>query len=633
MAMKLATLRPYTSLTLTRVRSGQAGKDLIAQILDDIQDALGFSTPGMARILVGRSGPIKDGDLKVGCIQYTEKRTPRWSSDEALKDVLNHLVLVCLRKQYVAILLSDPSHAAAISHRFGGETVTGLSALQAVESGVLNAAFAEGPARTLWLSGIHTRTSVKADSKVLTGANLRDALDPLGDQSYYFTAARCMTDLGKRHGPVGLSPRRSRIWTGPSRSWKEFREGVEEILRKLESTEREHLSNDTPLPVLAAPVSKVDDVQDAFDMNVIAPELVSEEAEDADARDLMERWSYRASFSVMATEGPNLVATVSLDGKPLGSLNVRGDLADPKRVRFEVTPEPGAADAELLREAAEVCRNRRWLQIRYESGHTLSDGTLYSPRFRDVHFEGWRLPDLAGIDISDEKPTKRDKKGRKKFNPAALGNTQSLFCWVWNNWPSTDGTARRRGWLACDDGAMEKADFIHFVEDANPPRLSLIHVKGSGSAEPGRGISVSDYEVVTAQAIKNLRHVDRQILAEWLDQGLRKFVGRLVWHDGVKQRDRKGMLFALRKARENYTRRVVIIQPRVSKHLLEAARAQQAKKAATGIVARLRQLETLLVGATAACHALGTDFLVIGDGSPQPPSTLPSRRRSVKRSR
>ena len=59
-------------------------------------------------------------------------------------------------------------------------------------------------------------------------------------------------------------------------------------------------------------------------------------------------------------------------------------------------------------------------------------------------------------------------------------------------------------WLACDDGAMEIADFILF--EAGPPGLiEVIHVKGAHSSSPNRGISVSAYEVVVGQAVKNLR--------------------------------------------------------------------------------------------------------------------------------
>lgn len=47
-------------------------------------------------------------------------------------------------------------------------------------------------------------------------------------------------------------------------------------------------------------------------------------------------------------------------------------------------------------------------------------------------------------------------------------------------------------------------------------KLSLIHVKASDDAKVSRGVSVSKYEVVTAQAVKNLRSLDRAILSEGL---------------------------------------------------------------------------------------------------------------------
>ena len=82
---------------------------------------------------------------------------------------------------------------------------------------------------------------------------------------------------------------------------------------------------------------------------------------------------------------------VTLDSVPLGKLHLNVDAARPEQVsvRVETKPEPGRRDE--LDEAAQACRNRRWLQIRYESGHTLSDGVLYSVRLRDVRFEGWEV--------------------------------------------------------------------------------------------------------------------------------------------------------------------------------------------------------------------------------------------------
>jgi hypothetical protein len=627
MVVELVSFRPYTSLILARIKQAPANPDLITKILDEIAGML-LDKPGITRTLVARGGPVDDGGLTVGFIHYKEERTPRWSNDRTIRDTINHLVLVCLRRRHAAILLTDPSRGAALTERLDGSSALGLAALQSIESGVLNAAFAEGDARTLWLNGIHRRTSVKADSKILTGVNLRDALDPLGDQSYYFTAARCVAELGARHIPIGVSPRRSGVWTGPSSSWQEFRDTVVGVLAKLEATERAHESDEAPLPVLAPPVprtAKVQDVRDAFDMSIVAPEL-GEEIDDPQTRERLERWSYHASFEVTPADGPDLTAAVSLDGEPVGRINVHIDLADPRRVHCEITPDPEPANTEMLNEVTKVCRHRRWLQIRYESGHTVSDGVLYSQHFREAPFLGWKFPNFTGVDISEEKPTKR-VKGKKQFDPGALGDTQSLFCWVWNNWPSPVDTGRhQRGWLACDDGAMEIADFIHLDDRSDPKRLSLIHVKGSGSKEADRGISVSDYEVVAGQAVKNLRYLDRMILEQGLDETVRRRIGRLVWHDG-KESNRARMNAALRNAGANYSRRVVIVQPRVLQHVRETT---QKGEAGTGSVVRLRQLETLLLGAEASCHALGAELFVVGDGTPQ---STPAHRQRRPRGR
>jgi hypothetical protein len=60
------------------------------------------------------------------------------------------------------------------------------------------------------------------------------------------------------------------------------------------------------------------------------------------------------------------------------------------------------------------------------------------------------------------------------------------------------------------------------------------------------------------------------------------------------------------------------VQPRVSKGGFDAARADQDAGANTGPVARLRQLDTLLVAAEASSRELGSEFVVVGDGSPPP---------------
>jgi hypothetical protein len=73
--------------------------------------------------------------------------------------------------------------------------------------------------------------------------------------------------------------------------------------------------------------------------------------------------------------------------------------------------------------------------------------------------------------------------------------------------------------------------------------------------------------------------------------------------------NRQKMIDRLRQIGSNYARKVVIIQPRVRKQALEKVRRKSAGASET---ARLKQLDTLLVGAEANCRALGATLRVIG---------------------
>src|SRR5262249_43560000 len=150
--------------------------------------------------------------------------------------------------------------------------------------------------------------------------------------------------------------------------------------------------------------------------------------------------------------------------------------------------------------------------------------------------------DFAGYEVTREKPS-------DPIDPDAIGHHQSLFCWTLHRWP-LEGDA---GWLACDDGAMEIADFIHIDQDM----LTMIHAKGSNSNDPRRQLSVSSYEVVASQAVKCLRWLDQVHVQQGLTSGLRKKVGRAVWHEKHKS-DRTAFLAALNRLGSSYRRRVVI---------------------------------------------------------------------------
>jgi len=260
---------------------------------------------------------------------------------------------------------------------------------------------------------------------------------------------------------------------------------------------------------------------------------------------------------------------------------------------------PASPDvAQLHAEALQHLRSPRWVKIRYESGHTLSDGVIFQQRHRDIPFRGFKFVDVSGFDVKKEKP-----------DPiTAVGAGQdSLFDWTHRHWPNLDGTQDLPGgFLVSDDGSMEIADFIHLDQTGDRPLVSLIHVKAAGSRSPNRGISVSSYEIVAGQAVKNLRYMDRLILADGLADGLGSAISGVAFFNRGPS-TREAMIDALRNLGSNYRRRVVIVQPHVTRARHDAARANPG----SGDAARMRQLDSLLLGAEANVHALGAEFMVV----------------------
>jgi hypothetical protein len=602
--LDLVTLRPFVSLLVLRRSNRQETTEFARQLMEALASILNLDQD--PRAVIARTEPSAAGELTVSSIHYQESKPAAWTLDSDIRDIINHLVLVAVRQQHVAVLITEASRSALLARRLASSD-TALASVAQVRPEILNYAFARGEARTLWLSGIHRRTSTKADNKVLAGLDLRDALDPLGDQSYYFTAVRAVTLLERGATTVGVSPRRSRVWTGPSGEWSEFEQSVVSILKAIEERENKGQTDAAPIRFLAVPVTQVADVKQAFDLSVTAPELLgeTEDLDDSERQELA-RWAYNASFIVKGTDGPDFSAQVILDGQLLGTLSVMIDLSNVNRVTCKVAANPEADHSDELAAATQMIRQR--LQVRYESGHTLSDRTIFSPRYRDLPFDGWRWTKFGSIDTTREKPA--DANGRfTKAVANSIGANQTLFDWVWNNWPDLPDQQALTGWLACDDGSMEIADFVHFDDRRSPPMLTLIHVKGAH----GGGISVSDYEVVAAQAIKNLRHLDDKLAIQALQGGNNRLISSIIWHDGVKQQGRARMLQAIQRSGMNCARRAVIVQPRVGKSDYQSARASIESGKKSGAAARLRQLDTLLAAAAQSCREFGADLYVIGN--------------------
>lgn len=621
MTVEFDVLKPYKTLILAQV--AHAGEETIVDpVIADFKSLLDFEGEPDLEIVtegattsfeVSRPDSPEPDEMHVKFLHYTEKRAPGWHrGDGDVQDTLNHLIIACQLKQQVALYVSDSRKRRPATRQIRAGLGEGLGTLKLLPTGLLNAAFVTGSTRTLWLSGIHARVTVKPDSKILSGLNLRDALDPLDDQSYTFTAARSNVPLLGL--PVGVSPRGSRIWVGATRHWSNFVDTVARLLRHVGATTQ---PDATPLPILATSATEIPDLTEAYEIHFLPPELLADDADlDPEMKEKMERWAYRAALEIQETHDSDLVAAVTIDDVTLGRLTLAFDTSDVEDVRIEseVEPDPGCPDeyAEYQEELEEVSGDPRWIKVWYESGHTLTGGAIFEIRHRDQPFVAFRWADFTDYDVMEE------KFWSGAFPDDALdviGGQGSLFCWVRNEWPLQGPPySTTDGWLACDDGAMEIADFIHLDVGDTFPVLTLIHVKGAKSDSAARGISVASYEVVTGQAVKNARFLDRLHLEVGLRAGLEKQIGELVWFDGEPS-TREAMLDALTRIGTSYRRMVVILQPHVTKSRLSEVRRALEQGEDHREQGRIRQLDTLLLGAQASCRSIGADLWVVADGA------------------
>lgn len=624
MAISYDDCKPYFSATLFRITNNADSflsdlkKDIIAELRASVLPKNVSSSATRSFSTVDDPAAPPDG-MQLTWLVYDEKRPPAWYAQDDLKNILHHLVVVSALEDVLSICCTDSAARQTIVQSIGKANKASFKKIIKMGAKEVEAAFVEDKVRTLWLSGAHRRSLVKPDAKVLSGAELESALDPLDDQSYFFSSVRTTSSNGElaqdgRDAIVGASPKHARIWLGPCRDWDQFTDRMSKILRQAKRSLDEGAENYTPIPVLARPTTDISDVEHPYDAAIIVPEqLLADEVERHDDDRWLQQFADQVHFDISEQEeAPNFCANVKWGEDIYGELSFEFETRADGAHKLNIEKVTWDETKEHFGEILAVCSEPENLTLYFDTGHTFARGQFYLTQFRDAQFDDWQWVDMAAarVAVKQEKPL----DGRR-FAVEAIGNDgdTSLFGLVVRHWPNTANLGAQTGWLVCDDGAGESADFIHLDDRPGSEKLTLIHAKGSGSENDNRQISVSDYEVVVGQAIKNLRHVDRNLLHEKLEANGHGVLRDAVWHNGVRQANRTGFLAALAGVGSRVELEVIVLQPRVRETELANARTEMANGNSNATTRRMQQLDALLLGAKASCASLGADFSVLSD--------------------
>jgi len=554
-------------------------------------------------------------------LHYAETKRPAWFLGAGIRDKLNQIVVISAIDKLIAITFSDAAARNSVVREIKQSSKGAFSKLKILSNSDAQKALVENEVRTLWLKGTHRQSVIKPDSKQLSGLELEYAMDPLDDQSYYFSSVRSTLDntslaIEGKNAVVGTSPGHSRFWVSPTRDWDEFSDRMKSILIHI----AEKLSGDKavqkPLDMLAQPINSLAGVQAPYGVSLIVPDAqVAEDNNDGDER-WFQQFADAVTFNLTTKDAaPSFEADVFWGDEKLGRLSYEFEEKNGIDIGLKIQSIEWSKESERDIALRKLCMQSSNTKVYFDTGHTFSSGHIYETKFRDPKFDRWSWVKMAidETDFGKEKPNKDDSKA---FDAAKIGNDddKSLFGLVARNWPNLKDRGSATGWLICDDGAMESADFIHIDDEANPPKISLIHVKGSGNKKENRKISVSDYEVVIGQAVKNVRYLDQGNLHDKLKSNTDRRLSNAVWHKGKRQQDRTGILNVLDNIGSNHTKEIVVLQPRVRKSVWKNTLDQiKNGKVNSPDVLRLKQLDALLQGAAADCFAVNAQFTVIAD--------------------
>lgn len=598
-------LKPYCSLMI--LRSTGQNHQLAVQTLANQMSRAARTTRGGGRSdivasgLSGASGYVRaggdsDGIDEVWAFVYRKIDEPAWSVDSSVfTDTTYQLGVIVRRNDLIA------AHCPGALRRSLQKWLDRppRPQLERVESAILNGAFLTGEAKGLWLRGAQSPMAARPDSKQISGRQVQDSLNPFEDGGYALSSARAAfagPPQKALSGTVGTTPRDSIVWNRSTVGFAEFVALVTDVLKLVEDIEAAGTGVDKPYPVLAERVTSLVGVSGAFDIVVssadslpVGPDF---DEEMASALALLETATLEVE-PILGSADFRLV--VGLEGGMAGTLlcalvEHRGTFA----LKIGFDPARSATNPVAVREILDaVLTSSDQISVYYESGHVFNGRDIWRRQIHTGPFPNWMFEDFTGYDILREKPL--DGSASDIHAAIARDGDTSLFAWV---------VARySEGWLICDDGSGEVADFVHIARNGD---LVILHVKAAGR---GRRLpSVGAYQEVVTQATKNLSYIDRDALYERLISST--LDAPACWADGQRVADRSEFLEQLHNRRRGKTY-VVVVQPHVSQSMYERIEAPGGSAGATNAY-RLMLLETVLNASRSAVTGLGADLQVIG---------------------
>ncbi|EPM66536.1 hypothetical protein A249_40497, partial [Pseudomonas syringae pv. actinidiae ICMP 18804] len=603
----------------------------VAAALAGLQAPLMFTLPISMRVVDGISVKKLAG-VAASAFYVVHHSRPAWTNDPSVVDVVHHAVILLSYKRYLGVVVSDPGLRLIVERELANH-----STVKKLDSDELeNALVRETPLRTLWLRSAHRPNRRKADSKVLTGQYLQEALNPLDDRTFTSPSMRAEAQLNPvgKASVVGVTTQRSYVWLGPCQSFAELQNAFKSLadyLTQRRSTQRK------AIPVLAKALAKspkVGDVVQAFDFSFLASYAIA--GLDQPTLAALEDTEADLGIDTVGSAGQDFLLAIT-DAKHPNSQCPQGlwqVIVEVKLGAARTTVSASLSDTSAGWPSWGMFKTlfdqKHLWSVWYESGQTFSDGDWIWVDPRNSAYEGEILSavfDDKRWEVSQEKPL----QGRSvQWDDIGNSTDRSLFSWWIHEgyafcFPSVKSpfSSGEFALALCDDGAGEIGDFIMLVKHAgfatktNPSSLAVIvvHLKGAANSKK-RGMAPKQYEEVLGQATKNLSWMYLPDLAKGLKQDLMSGKN-LLWSwngqafDKVLQHKQKlaksapqlKLLDAFNGRRAHSF--VVVVQPHQDADDFITAMAQ------SPVDYKTRLLTTLLCAAHGACSGSSATLKVV----------------------